>query len=568
MFESFVSWLFDKFGKLFDLVLEKICGANGNDGLLALSVTNLTQQFPMFYTLYKVLQAIAVGLVLLIAGVQIVRFFVAGAQQKNDTPTRAAIGAFFGAGLIYFGNYAVDALIKLANLPYTAIWNLSLASDDAIYSASSLSTAMKADFNMTDAAVAGGGGIVATLICLICLCIIAFNILKLVIEIFQRLFMVGVLTFTSPLVYATIASSATMQVFRKWLNMLVSQLLLMSLSAWSLKLILGSFKNCADFGGFLFLMAACKVAQSLDTYVQSLGLNTVSTGSGGIVPELIASAGIAAKALGISTPGGNGGGGNNTVLGRNFASSGTPGQTAPPKASSPFFYGAAGGITNAFRQAKFAQDNGGTAEEVQQAAKEGIKDKAAYAPLSSRRKSTPESTDKALVYNGKGKIAGTAHAVGAINDIKDRGPEAIKEAKEAETSIRNAKHEATLSPDQFQTAFGNAVVNPVYTDVDGTEHHVEYSGIEHTIDPETGGHIYSFFAKDTNTDLPTDDPNRTVTNEYKLYDGVAIAGEDAKTSDYNYMAHYSGKEDMFVSLNGNQYILRKEPQKAPPKKKK
>lgn len=349
MFDWILSWVYKAIGKAADAFVQNLVGDANGDGVLALKLSNLVESFPSFATLYEILQGFAIGLTIIIAAYSLIKFFVGGEQDQRDTPIATLIRSAIAGAAIYFGNYAVDLAVQAANAPYTQLWhaNMDGASGETI--------------SMTDVAAAIVVGDAGILLSIIFLLIICWNLVKLFLEMFERLFMVGVLSYASPLAFATISSSATSQVFKKWSNMLISQLVLMSLTAWSTKLILSSMANISTIPGFLFVLAACRVAQRLDTYLQQLGLNTVTTGAG-MIGEFAAAGYVARRALG----GRGRGNGNSAPLGANLNNG------AGPAPKSSYFGGVLGGVVSAARRGNYTHQNGGTMQEAVRAAGQGF----------------------------------------------------------------------------------------------------------------------------------------------------------------------------------------------------
>lgn len=351
MFDWILSAIYKAVGKAADSFAQTLIGDTDGDGVLALKLSSLVASFPGFATLYEILQGFAIGLTIILAAYSMIKFFVGSTQDQRDTPIATLIRSAIAGCAIYFGNYAVDLAVQAANAPYTAIWHANI--ENAGAETISIS-------DVAGALAVGDAGILLSLIFLLLIC---WNLVKLFLEMFERLFMVGVLAYTSPLVYATIASSATSQVFRKWANMLVSQLVLMSLTAWSLKLILASMANVATIPGFLFVLAACRIAQRMDTYLQQLGLNSVTTGAG-LVGELAAAGYIASRAL--RGKGGHGEGRSSAPLGANLNNG------IGPNPKSSYFGGVLGGAVSAVRKGSYVRRNGGTMQETVRAAGKGF----------------------------------------------------------------------------------------------------------------------------------------------------------------------------------------------------
>ena len=167
---------------------------------------------------------------------------------------------------------------------------------------------------------ANGGGF-GVLLALIIIIVIGWNTIKLLLEVVERYLMVGVLTFTSPLAWATVSSRSTHQIFSKWFSMFLGQCLLMLLNVWSVKMLMSILANGQSdvFLRFILAIAFCRVAQKFDTYLQSMGINAAHTG-GSLADDLLALGGtLKSTAGGIIT------GAGNKELGQMVAKYGIPG---------------------------------------------------------------------------------------------------------------------------------------------------------------------------------------------------------------------------------------------------
>ena len=93
------------------------------------------------------------------------------------------------------------------------------------------------NFNSTLLVIIGvvANGSVA-LIALILLVILAWNYLKLLLEAAERYITLGILVFTAPVAFALGASRGTANIFKSWCRVFGSQLFLLIMNAWCLKL--------------------------------------------------------------------------------------------------------------------------------------------------------------------------------------------------------------------------------------------------------------------------------------------------------------------------------------------
>ena len=333
MLELIVDWLLNAITAAADSALTTFLEA------LAVEKEVLFEVFPILNTGYVIFQTIGLALILGIASVQIFKYFLSPLVDSKETPIQIAVRAAISAMLIFFGNHAVMWLIDIARYPFLAMNSLK-ASEWSVGSFSS---------GMSELGLAS-----VILIMLLAVIAIVWNLIKLAIEICERYLMVFVLAFTSPLVFSTFTSKSTVGILGKWFSMFLSQCLLMTLSSWSLKLIIsglstvGQVKPVNFLLHLIYVLAMCKIAQRMDSYMQQLGLNAAHTG-GNLLDDVLA----VGKAMGnvVKSFGKDGGGGGSKKSGGDAGSAdGAPlGATGSksPLLTSDDFTGKWAGIPNA-----------------------------------------------------------------------------------------------------------------------------------------------------------------------------------------------------------------------------
>lgn len=119
---------------------------------------------------------------------------------------------------------------------------------------------------------------------------IIWNLLKLLLEIIERYLVVTIMYYVAPVAFATIASSGTMQICYSFMKMLGSQLFIMVLNMWFLKIVAAIMANGDNYfnqqgettiKAFFFycgLLGVIKVAQRIDEYMSNLGMSVARTG--------------------------------------------------------------------------------------------------------------------------------------------------------------------------------------------------------------------------------------------------------------------------------------------------
>lgn len=308
MMETILSWVLSAVGEGLEAMMDYLFG------LLKLSLSSIIGYFPFLVGAYQVLQACALGLILAIGGWNLVKFFGGKLANVQDTPIQILIRGGIAAMLVFSGGYILTMIVDIAKQPYDAF----RAMDAVEYN-------FKFAIGASDFAALGVGPAATLLIALIFTILIAWNLIKLFVEIAERYLLVGVLAYTSPIFYPFLCSTSMSQVFSKWIGMFVGQCAMMTVSILFTNLICSVFSvTGADTDAILkllFGLAMCKVAQRADAYLQQLGIGVATTGGnlmGDIVSlGLMASRGLRDNFVGHGGGDGGSGGGNSrkTVLG-------------------------------------------------------------------------------------------------------------------------------------------------------------------------------------------------------------------------------------------------------------
>lgn len=175
-------------------------------------------------------------------------------------------------------------------------------------------------------AVGVGEGIAELILNLIIVWLLLTGFLKLVLEILERYIVLGALFYTSPLAFSSLPSNDTSDIFKSWVRMSLSEMLLMIMNSVCISVFLGALANLSKVGTLtvgggavegssmlinnrfswmvymLLLIAWLQFSQRLDSYMNSLGLSTAQTG-GALGASVLAGA---ATAVGIGRAVGSG----------------------------------------------------------------------------------------------------------------------------------------------------------------------------------------------------------------------------------------------------------------------
>lgn len=225
--DGIVEWVAEQVMNLLDLVTTSVLGA------LGCSMDTFLRYFPAAETMYSILVATAIGLILLNWVWQLFKNFGLIAGVEAEDPVRLSIRSILFILLAYFSDQITSLILSVGGTPYN--WILS----------SDLPPISFADFNsvmITILAVCSNGSV--ALIALILVLILALNYIKLLLEAAERYVLLGVIIYTAPVAFAMGASQSTSTIFKNWCRMLGGQIFLLTMNAWCLRLftsMVGSF---------------------------------------------------------------------------------------------------------------------------------------------------------------------------------------------------------------------------------------------------------------------------------------------------------------------------------------
>lgn len=290
MMDLIVSWLCSAIAEAMEWVIETLCSAFGYD------ISTFNKTFNFAATAYDVILNVALPLALLLAAWSLIMFFWKGADKAPSTPIRTVINLVVAIAFIYYGNNLFEAILDFCQYPYDAL----LGKDAATWG-----VPIKGIFSKTGFVANAFAG-VSSLVYLIMLLMIGISFIKLLLEIVERYVVTFVLMYLSPLAAATLASSTTSGIYKKFFTMFVSQCVLIFLNAWCLKMAVSGLSLSSSDNPVIISLLLCfaflKVAARMDSYLNQIGLNSAITG-GGMGAEIMG-AGAA-----MFNRGGNGGGG-------------------------------------------------------------------------------------------------------------------------------------------------------------------------------------------------------------------------------------------------------------------
>ncbi len=207
MLESIFSGVTKGIASLLDILTSSLLS------MLSFDMDSVLTYMPAIAIFYSVFQWIALGLIAGIAVYQLGAFCFGNLSESKDSPIHILVRSALASGLVYVGNYGLQLVFDLFSYPMMALLSVNVTASSTVYSG-------LAGVTFTT----GLGGI---LLALVVMCALGWNMLKLLLEAIERWLMLCVLTYTSPLAYATVSSRATHEIFKKWFSMVMGQSILL-----------------------------------------------------------------------------------------------------------------------------------------------------------------------------------------------------------------------------------------------------------------------------------------------------------------------------------------------------
>lgn len=286
--------------------------------VLSMDLTMYVNYFPFLGSVYSILQGFSIGLTAILAGKAIATFWFGSLDGSNpqDRPAGVLFRAFFAAIGVYWGGYVLSAIVDLGKVPFDILKDANAAQ----YSFGQAGDTGE-KIGVVAAEFFGGvaGDLTVVFVNLIITILILINFAKLMVEVCERYLVVGILVYTSPLIYCTFPSRETSGIFKKWVSMFVGSVLQMSMSVLFLKLIVSGMSQINQGNGPLRLMlilAMTKIAQRVDTYLQQIGVGVATTG-GNMLDDMM---GLVHS---MRRMGGRSGGSSSSVMGKGGSSAGS-----------------------------------------------------------------------------------------------------------------------------------------------------------------------------------------------------------------------------------------------------
>lgn len=223
---------------------------------------------------------LAVALLLMILTWQLFKSMFGKLGVNSEEPLELVFRSGFCLFLLVYARDMVNYILEVAGTPYQWVVGTGITVDSFSGYVSAAEAAVS---------VLGADAISISLLLLIMHFVVAWNYFKLLFVLAERYVLLGVLSYTAPLAFATGGSKATGNILASWSKMFGGQVIIVILDAWCLKMFLAGYGNLmASTYGFTKFFAAnmcligfCKIAGKLDSYMASLGVSMGGAMAGG-----------------------------------------------------------------------------------------------------------------------------------------------------------------------------------------------------------------------------------------------------------------------------------------------
>lgn len=248
--------------------------------ILSCDLDLFEELFGVVGTLYQnAVLPIAVALLLMILTWQVFKSMFGKLGINSEDPLELVFRSGFCLFMLVYARDIVNYVLEVAGTPYQWVVGTGITVDSFSGYVSAAEAAVS---------VLGTDALSISLLLLIMHFVVAWNYFKLLFILAERYVLLGVISYTAPLAFATGGSKATNNILASWSKMFGGQVMIVILDAWCLKMFLAGYGNLMASGyGFTRFFAAtmcligfCKIAGKLDSYMASLGVSMGRTMGG------------------------------------------------------------------------------------------------------------------------------------------------------------------------------------------------------------------------------------------------------------------------------------------------
>ena len=190
---------------------------------LGTDMTAMEQYFPFVTEAFTIFQYTAWALLFLITVWQLFRVF-GGPVTEAENPWQLLIRSAIFAILIGYAKPIFLLALDIARAPYTVLIDATM--DPGSFTFAGVEEVLANGLITLASTIT----IIAPLLTVMLMVLLGWNYFKMLLECVERYVVVGVLCYTSPLAFSMGGSKATSNVFKGWMRMVGSQLLLLVLN--------------------------------------------------------------------------------------------------------------------------------------------------------------------------------------------------------------------------------------------------------------------------------------------------------------------------------------------------
>lgn len=283
---------------------------------MGVDFSTFVRYFPFLPTVQSIILTSAMALLILFFLLQLYKNMF-GPLGDSEKPSVLFGRLVFSALGVAYSGHALAYILDFAKQPIAELWSAQQVVTHA---------SEKAGFANLMATITKGisvlygniGALVPEVLSIIIIVVIGWNYLKLMLEICERYVVLGVLYYLSPLAFSTACTKSTQNIFKAFLRMFSSEVLLIALNVWFIKGFNSAFGSLLSTSGVIdgggggsawtstiwtgfilnsfCIVAFLKVAQKFDSYLAQLGLSTAQTG-GFLAAEIAGAAALAGHAV-------------------------------------------------------------------------------------------------------------------------------------------------------------------------------------------------------------------------------------------------------------------------------
>lgn len=258
--KGLIEWIYGMLIELMDYVSGELLG------VMSMDLTYFKTTAPIITDIINVF--VALGWALLIGNLvfQALKAMVSGAGFEAEDPKILFLRTFVFSFLLLASQQICGIGLSITG----KVINL-LALPDSI------------NVEVCDETMFAFGGGAKWLLVIIVNVILIIQMIKLLFEIGERYVITSVLTFFSPLAFSMGGSKNTNDIFKGWVRMYCSMLVMMIMNIVFLKLIMSAMSQIGNGGSILvwlvFVVALTRVARKIDSHIGKIGLSTAQTGN-------------------------------------------------------------------------------------------------------------------------------------------------------------------------------------------------------------------------------------------------------------------------------------------------